>query len=64
MKTDTRISTATKAVVRGSNRSSGNMRLHGCGILLLSCVAAGFSDQSHLTRHFKRLVGVTPRRFA
>jgi AraC family transcriptional regulator len=27
-------------------------------------VAAGFSDQSHLTRHFKRLVGVTPRRFA
>jgi AraC family transcriptional regulator len=23
----------------------------------------GFSDQSHLTRHFKRLVGVTPRRF-
>jgi AraC family transcriptional regulator len=27
-------------------------------------VAAGFSDQSHLTRHFKRLVGVTPGRFA
>ena len=23
-------------------------------------VVAGFSDQSHLTRHFKRLVGVTP----
>ncbi len=24
----------------------------------------GFADQSHLTRHFKRLVGVTPRAFA
>jgi AraC-like DNA-binding protein len=22
--------------------------------------AAGFSDQSHLTRHFKRVLGVTP----
>jgi AraC family transcriptional regulator len=26
--------------------------------------AVGFSDQSHLTRHFKRLTGVTPSRFA
>ena len=25
--------------------------------------AVGFSDQSHLTRHFKRIVGVTPRQF-
>ena len=24
----------------------------------------GFADQSHFTRHFKRLVGVTPRTFA
>ena len=24
----------------------------------------GFTDQSHLTRHFKRLVGVTPRKYA
>ncbi|ONK11682.1 AraC family transcriptional regulator [Streptomyces sp. MP131-18] len=27
-------------------------------------VAAGFYDQSHLTRHFKRLVGTTPGRYA
>jgi AraC family transcriptional regulator len=25
--------------------------------------AVGFADQSHLTRHFKRIVGVTPRQF-
>jgi AraC family transcriptional regulator len=33
--------------------------------LPLADVAAevGFSSQSHFTRHFKRLVGVTPRRF-
>jgi AraC family transcriptional regulator len=33
--------------------------------LPLAEVAAevGFSDQSHFTRHFRRLVGVTPRRF-
>jgi AraC-like DNA-binding protein len=24
---------------------------------------AGFADQSHLTRHFKRIVGVTPGQF-
>jgi AraC-like DNA-binding protein len=24
----------------------------------------GFVDQSHLTRHFKRLVGVTPAQYA
>lgn len=26
--------------------------------------AAGFADQSHLVRHFKRIVGVTPGRYA
>jgi AraC-like DNA-binding protein len=25
---------------------------------------AGFYDQSHLTRHFRRMLGVTPSRFA
>ncbi len=24
----------------------------------------GFTDQSHLNRHFKRIVGVTPRQYA
>jgi AraC family transcriptional regulator len=39
--------------------------LRGEGRLPLAEVAAevGFCSQSHLTRHFKRLVGVTPRRF-
>lgn len=27
-------------------------------------LATGFADQSHLTRHFRRLVGVTPGRYA
>jgi AraC-like DNA-binding protein len=26
--------------------------------------ATGFSDQSHLTRHFKRVLGVTPGSYA
>ena len=35
------------------------------GDLSLAEIAAraGFSDQSHFSRHFKRLVGVTPRQF-
>ena len=39
--------------------------LRGDEELSLAQVAArtGFWDQGHLTRHFKRLVGVTPRRF-
>ncbi len=37
----------------------------GSGERSLAQVAAavGFADQSHLTRHFKRLTGVTPRQF-
>src|SRR5262249_60369278 len=39
--------------------------LRGEEDLSLGQVAArvGFWDQGHFTRHFKRLVGVTPRRF-
>ena len=39
--------------------------LQGDGDLSLGQVAArtGFSDQSHFSHHFKRLVGVTPGRF-
>jgi AraC-like DNA-binding protein len=29
-----------------------------------AAAAAGFHDQSHLTRHFKRVVGTTPGRYA
>lgn len=41
-------------------------RLILAGRLSLAQIAieVGFSDQSQLTRHFKRLVGVTPKRFA
>ena len=40
-------------------------RLISAGRLSLAQIAVevGFSDQGHLTRHFKRLVGVTPSRF-
>jgi AraC family transcriptional regulator len=39
--------------------------LQGGGVLSLAEVAAcaGFSNQSQFSSHFKRLVGVTPRRF-
>jgi AraC family transcriptional regulator len=39
--------------------------LRGDGELGLGEVAlrAGFADQSHFSRHFKRIVGVTPRQF-
>jgi len=41
-------------------------RLIAAGRLSLAQIAGdvGFSDQSQLSRHFKRLVGVTPKRFA
>ena len=29
----------------------------------LAAVEAGFYDQAHLTRHFKRIVGLTPGRY-
>jgi AraC family transcriptional regulator len=40
-------------------------RLITAGRLSLAQIAieVGFSDQSQFTRHFKRLVGVTPKRF-
>ncbi|HWQ39684.1 MAG TPA: AraC family transcriptional regulator [Burkholderiales bacterium] len=36
----------------------------GRGSLAEIAAAVGFADQSHLTRHFKRVFGVTPRRAA
>jgi AraC family transcriptional regulator len=50
-------------VARRVERAKGLLR--GGGGLALADVAAevGFASQSHLTRHFRRLVGVTPGRF-
>lgn len=46
------------------------MRLHYAAEMLLSgdtiagaAAEAGFSDQSHMTRHFKREFGTTPRQY-
>lgn len=36
-------------------------RLDAGAPLALAAVAAGFYDQSHCARYFKRIVGVTPR---
>lgn len=38
--------------------------LLGAGAPIAEAAAdAGFADQSHLTRHFRRLVGMTPRKY-
>lgn len=37
----------------------------GAGVTIAEAAAqTGFADQSHLTRHFKRLTGMTPRQYA
>ncbi len=63
------------AVLRGFRRATGipphryltQLRVRRAGELLsaghspvMVARAVGFADQSHLTRHFRRLVGVTP----
>jgi len=40
------------------------MLLNGAGTIGEVASAVGFADQSHLSRHFKRLVGTTPGHFA
>lgn len=42
-----------RALLRGGTHSVGHV-----------AQAVGFADQSHLTRHFRRLVGTTPARYA
>jgi AraC-like DNA-binding protein len=39
-------------------------RLSAGATILETALQAGFSDQSHFTRHFKRLTGMTPKRFS
>ena len=45
--------------------NAGSLLAAGTGGRSLAEIAAavGFADQSHLTRHFKRITGVTPRQF-
>jgi AraC-like DNA-binding protein len=38
--------------------------LHTSAPIAQTAVASGFSDQSHLTRFFKRVYGVTPGAYA
>ena len=38
------------------------MLINGMTVAEAAC-AAGFVDQSHLTRHFKRLTGITPGKY-
>jgi AraC family transcriptional regulator len=48
-----RVNNARSLLAAGQGRSS----------LAEIASAVGFADQSHLTRHFKRITGVTPRQF-
>jgi AraC family transcriptional regulator len=48
-----RVTSARSLLVAGTGGSS----------LAEIAAAVGFADQSHLTRHFKRVTGVTPRQF-
>jgi len=44
-------------------RRAAALLREGHGVSAAACLA-GFSDQSHLTRVFKRVLGVTPGRYA
>jgi len=44
-------------------RAQQLLRTHGKLSLAEVAVRTGFSDQSHLTSLFKRIIGVTPRQF-
>jgi len=49
--------------VRVNNARSLLTAASGRGSLAEIANAVGFADQSHLTRHFKRITGLTPRQF-
>jgi AraC family transcriptional regulator len=50
-------------IARRVERAKGLLRNRDRFALADIALEVGFSSQSHFTRHFKRLVGVTPRRF-
>ena len=50
-------------IARRVERAKELLRDRGPLPLAEVAAEAGFSSQSHFTRHFKRIVGVTPQRF-
>ena len=50
-------------IARRVERAKELLRERGRPPLAEVALEVGFADQSHFTRHFKRLVGVTPRQF-
>jgi AraC family transcriptional regulator len=62
-KNSTGLSPHQYVIARRVERAKGLLR-EGTRLPLAEIAAeVGFADQSHFTRHFKRLVGVTPRQF-
>ncbi len=49
---------------RRIERAQSLIRDHPEWTLAAVALASGFSDQSHLTRRFKHLLGITPGRYA
>ena len=43
-------------------QKSKNLLIKGCPIVS-TALKMGFADQSHFTRHFKRIVGITPYKY-
>ena len=55
----------TQGSIRQIERAQQAAELLSRGVPILDVVdAAGYADQPHLTRVFKRAVGVTPGRYA
>ena len=51
-----------EAIARGRGFTLADEKQHS-SVVILSYKAAGFADQSHFTKVFRRIVGVTPMKF-